>query len=222
MRTFSWTEWHVTLPSVLVLAAALTVGVLRWKVLRRSAWCVGSAAAIALFASPLHSFAMDSYPSHMAEHLLLVLVVAPLLVWGWRTTGLSPSWSVLPFLLYVVLIPTYHLTSLGGLIMRSPGEHALELSLFALVGIALWVGPYGQQFQTMQRVTYVALALPASVFSGVALMSSTTAPFNLMSMPHMPVDLVDLHRGGLTMAVLSAVFQGVHLILLARLEARQR
>jgi cytochrome c oxidase assembly factor CtaG len=155
----------------------------------------------------------------MAEHLLLVLVVAPLLVWGWRTTGVTPSWSVLPFLLYVILIPTYHLTPLGGLIMRSPGEHALELSLFAIIGITLWVGPYGQRFKAMQRVTYVALALPASIFAGVALMSATTAPFNLMSMPHMPVDIHDLHQGGVAMAVLSTLFLLVHIAVLARIDA---
>lgn len=153
---------------------------------------------------------MDSYGAHMAEHLLVVFGLAPLAVIAWRPAPMSRSASTSAFLLLVALMPVYHLTGIGGLVMRSVGNHVLELALFAIVGVLFWRGPYGGTFTRMERVSYIGLALPISIFSGVALSSASRAPFALMDMT---TPLRDVHRGGLIMAEISVVLLALHLVL---------
>ena len=125
---------------------------------------------------------MHDYSPHMVEHVLVVLVLAPMAVLAWGPARITRSATTLAFLTYVVLVPLYHLTRLGGIVMRSPGEHATELIIFGLVGIFFWCGPYASDMSALERSSYVALALPVSIFTGIALHSSNQTPFTGMDM----------------------------------------
>lgn len=208
MHRLTWTDWHVTWTSLIVPALIAAVGWYRRKAGRSAVWVALAVASAALVSSPLHRSAMHDYSSHMVEHVLVVLVLAPLAVLAWRPSGVTRSAMTFAFLTYVVLVPLYHLTRLGGIVMSSPGEHATELIIFGLVGIFFWCGPYASDMSALERTTYVALALPVSIFTGIALHSSKQTPFTGMGMT--PA-LHDVQRGGFVMAVLSSIFLLVHL-----------
>ena len=198
----------MTWTSLIVPALIAAVGWYRRKAGRSAVWVALAVASAALVSSPLHRSAMHDYSSHMVEHVLVVLVLAPLAVLAWRPSGVTRSAMTFAFLTYVVLVPLYHLTRLGGIVMSSPGEHATELIIFGLVGIFFWCGPYASDMSALERTTYVALALPVSIFTGIALHSSKQTPFTGMGMT--PA-LHDVQRGGFVMAVLSSIFLLVHL-----------
>ena len=208
MHRLTWADWHVTWTSLIVPALIAAVGWYRRKVGRSAVWVALAAASAALVSSPLHRSAMHDYSSHMVEHVLVVLVLAPLAVLAWRPSGVTRSAMTFAFLTYVVLVPLYHLTQLGGIVMSSSGEHATELIIFGLVGIFFWCGPYASDMSALERTSYVALALPVSIFTGIALHSSKQTPFTGMDMTP---TLHDVQRGGLVMAVLSSIFLLVHL-----------
>ena len=198
----------MTWTSLIVPALIAAVGWYRRKAGRSAVWVALAVASAALVSSPLHRSAMHDYSSHMVEHVLVVLVLAPLAVLAWRPSGVTRSAMTFAFLTYVVLVPLYHLTRLGGIVMSSPGEHATELIIFGLVGIFFWCGPYASDMSALERTTYVALALPVSIFTGIALHSSKQTPFTGMGMTP---TLHDVQRGGFVMAVLSSIFLLVHL-----------
>lgn len=209
----TWSQWSINSDALIVLIVAATVAYVwpRRRILV-APWWLGSIFAAVLFCSPIHQLSMSSYPAHMTEHLLIVLVIAPLIVIGSNPRGATPPVSVIGFFAYIILIPLYHLTKLGGVIMRSTGAHSVELIVFFFVGIMFWWGPLGGVFNRIQRLAYVAMSIPVSIFTGLALMGASRPPFPLDPMSTKPNPLEDLHRGGVVMATLSLLLLAVHLV----------
>lgn len=176
-------------------------------------WWVGTLLILLDFLSPVHSDGMTSYQLHMYEHLLFVLVIAPLLITGWQPRPLSRPLALIAFLLYVILIPLYHLTQLGDYFMQSPSSHLLELTAFTAVGMMFFWGPYLSNFERWVRVSYVGLALPVSIYTGLALMSVRRAPFWMSdSMNDSNHGIEMIHSGGVTMASISCLMLAVHIV----------
>ena len=163
---FSWTAWHGH-PSVIAGIIALTgayllgVGPLR----RRYGWAPGIgvgqvtfflAGVLVIFIallSPLHELG-DNYlfSAHMAQHLLLTLVVPPLLLAG------TPAWLIRPlfrsagalkigrfltlpivaFILFNAVFVLWHVPALYDLALRERGIHILEHLTFLVTALIMW------------------------------------------------------------------------------------
>lgn len=168
---------------------------------------------------------------HMVQHLLLVMVAGALLAVGaplrlcWRAStgrtrdlvaeGLrSPvarffDHPLVPFVLYAVVIPLTHLTSLYNLVLENEAAHNLEHLLYVVIGYLLWrqVFPYEPSCHRMHpglRLAYLAAAVPVDTFTGLTLINEAREIFPVYVSQHRtwgPSLVMDLHLGGTIMWV---------------------
>ncbi|MEX2536402.1 MAG: cytochrome c oxidase subunit II [Trueperaceae bacterium] len=134
---------------------------------RASAGLLGLMALGAALSGPLEALAVLLFSAHMAQHLLLSLVAAPLLVlgvpllallWllpprfrrtavkGWRRSGpIGRGWRlvihpVAAWLIFVVILWAWHLPAAYGAALTSELVHVLEhLSLLGSAGLFWWM-----------------------------------------------------------------------------------
>jgi putative copper resistance protein D len=150
---------------------------------RLASLVAGSAAAtLALAVHP------ESLPAHMAEHVVLTSVAAPLIVLGRPVTLLlrlagAPRRDVVAVLrsravrllarpalawtLFVVVQWAFHLPPLFDLALERPALHALEHLLFLGTGILFWevaIGgdPVPYRLTGPAQTLYLLLAIPAN------------------------------------------------------------
>ena len=168
---------------------------------------------------------------HMVQHLLLIMVAAPLfaiaspirLAWM-STTGTariamtealrSPvakvlgHWAV-AFVLYAVLIPISHLTSWYNLTLENEGLHNAEHLAFLLVGYLFWRQIFGNdpncyRLQPAMQFFYLFMAIPIDTFTGLSLAGAAKEMFPAYFATHRtwgPSYVTDLHIGGSIMWV---------------------
>ncbi len=170
----SWTFDPVVVVSLVVVAAAYGKGVRRlqhrspragvlqtWRVI---AFGAGLATVIAALVSPLDSLSGDLLSAHMGQHLLLVLVAAPLLVTAvpalplilalpvrWRrrmhwlgtmrllrTVRRFIAKPLAVWILQFVALWSWHLPSLYEAAVRSDFLHALQHATFLGTALLFW------------------------------------------------------------------------------------
>ncbi|MGC1239578.1 MAG: hypothetical protein WA860_12410, partial [Acidimicrobiales bacterium] len=115
-----WGSWHITEVGVVVAAigvAGLLVAWPRISARQRYLVSIGICATVLLLFSDVQTLSMSSYPSHMVEHIIVVLVIAPVFAAA-TTLRLSRSMSTLGFFAFTVLVPLFHLTPLGSWVMQ--------------------------------------------------------------------------------------------------------
>jgi cytochrome c oxidase assembly factor CtaG len=199
------THWQLDPGLALLALAALALygwGVRRagrgrgWPWTRAAAFAAGVAAALAALCSGLDGYATELLSIHMAQHLALTLVAAPLLVAG---APLALALRTLPrggrqalarllrsrvvallthplstWTLFVGVILASHLTGLYEAALRHPAVHAGEHLLFLATGILFWlpvlgIEPIRHRPGWVGRTLYLLLAMPAMGFVGVVL-----------------------------------------------------
>jgi putative copper resistance protein D len=168
---------------------------------------------------------------HMVQHLLLIMVAAPLfaiaspLQLAWRsTTGTShvvvtealrsPVAKVLghpvtAFVLYAVVIPISHLTTLYNDTLTNQAWHNAEHLVFLLVGYMFWRQIFGNdpncyRLHPALQFFYLFLAIPIDTFTGLSLAGETREIFPAYLATHRawgPTYVTDLHVGGSIMWV---------------------
>ncbi|MFP5319619.1 MAG: cytochrome c oxidase assembly protein [Acidimicrobiia bacterium] len=145
--------------------------------------------------SPLATYAEALLSVHMAQHLLLVLVAAPMLVasrpgpalvaglppWASRAVrwvGRSGPVRVLtsPLVAWSVFAATgwaVHFTGLFDLALRNHLVHAAEHVLFLGSGLLFWLPVLGARpLPYPLRLLYLALAMPQNTFLALAIYSA--------------------------------------------------
>lgn len=157
MTSLRWSDWQADPAVILGLLAAAIVWrwiTLRFPVRSRQAvygWIALLGLAISLL-SPLETGAGRSFTLHMAQHIVLMMVVAPLLALGtpaaflgWlrRRPVAGPVirviWSPLAaFVLYHAALLLWHLPSLYDAALRSEAVHLLQHASFLGGGLAFW------------------------------------------------------------------------------------
>ena len=168
---------------------------------------------------------------HMTQHLILVMIAAPLfalaaplsLLWS-ATTGSAHQWvnqglrsgvarffdmPITAFALYAVVIPVTHLTSFYNSTLGNEDIRNLEHVIFLVVGYLFWrqVFPVEHSAHRMHpalRMGYLFLAIPVDTFVGVSLDSETHEIFPNYLLLHRtwgPSLVTDLHLGGVIMWV---------------------
>jgi len=230
------TQFDFVPVAMIVVALALYLwGVHRNNVLHpRHRWSVGKTAAFvgALFTTGIAIFSFigvydgELFWDHLIQHLLLIMVAAPLFAisspidLAWRaTTGTAhlvvtealrsrvSKFLVHPavaFVLYAVLIPVSHLTSWYNLTLEHESIHNAEHLAFLVVGYMFWRQVFGTdpnkyRLHPALQFFYLFLAIPIDTFTGLSLAGATRELFPAYFATHRtwgPSYVVDLHVGG--------------------------
>jgi putative membrane protein len=132
---------------------------------------VGAAAAF-IAALALESRAESSFAIHMVQHLILIVVVAPLLVIAIRPRRRVPM--LVTWLAFGVVMWVTHLTSLYDTALDHALTHALEHLVFVGAGFLFWMPLVTGDRPYPLRLAYLALALPQQAFLALAIYSSSS------------------------------------------------
>lgn len=174
--------------------------------------------ALALL-SPVATYAEGLLSVHMVQHLLLVLVAAPLLVAsfpGRRRASPLVAWTAFAAAGWVV-----HFSPLFDLALRHAPVHAFEHVLFLGSGLLFWApilhdGPSGPSYPA--RLLYLALAMPQNTFLALAIFSADHPLYGSyvrQARPWGPSVLADQRLGGGIMWVAGDVTLLVAVLLVA-------
>ena len=229
-------------PVVLIVGA---LALYLWGVRRnnqlhpRHPWSAGKTAAfvaaLVTTAACVFSFVgvydSELFWDHMVQHLLFIMVAAPLfaiaspLELAWRsTTGTShivvtealrsPVAKILghpatAFVLYAVVIPVSHLTSWYNDTLTNEAVHNGEHLVFLIVGYMFWRQIFGNdpncyRLHPALQFFYLFLAIPIDTFTGLSLAGATKEVFPAYLATHRtwgPSYVNDLHIGGSIMWV---------------------
>jgi putative copper resistance protein D len=173
----------------------------------------------------------EIYYDHMVQHLLLIMLAAPLIAMGAplellrRATGGSLHRVVVRvldsrvaefflhplvgFILYAVTIPVAHLTQFYNYSLANDQAHDLEHLLFLVVGYLFWrpvvaIEPTAHPLNPWLRLVYLMAAVPIDTFCGLALTSASHELFPFYETFRRlwgPSLVTDLHIGGAIMWV---------------------
>src|ERR1700691_3403202 len=206
---FSWhhlNHWDIgVLPMILLVCA----GVLYvWGVRRTSSWprvrtvCFGLGLLITFIATQtfIGTYDMEYFSDHMVQHLLLIMVAAPLfalsapldLAYASGTDAIrhfldgkfmeKATHPLFAFALYFVFIPFTHLTGFMNLMMTHMWIHHLEQIAFLVVGYLFFRVAFGLErgykLHPGLRLVYVMAAGPVDTFTGLVLSMSSRVPFS--------------------------------------------
>jgi cytochrome c oxidase assembly factor CtaG len=198
----------------------------RWSA-RRTISFLG-ATAITFVAIELFIGVYDDvlFYDHMIQHLMLIMIAAPLYAMGAplellarATTGRTHDVAlkvlgskvaevighpVTGFVLYGMLIPVAHLTSLYNFTLSHELAHDNEHLAFLVAGYLFWrpvvaIEPSRHPLHPGVRLLYLALAIPVDTFCGLALVSAAHEMFPYyatFTRTWGPSRLSDLHIGG--------------------------
>jgi cytochrome c oxidase assembly factor CtaG len=203
----------------------------RWPVGKTVAWVSALVTTgIAIF-SFVGVYDGELFWDHMAQHLLLIMVAAPLFALGspldlaWRATSGTAHLVVtealrspvakffghpaVAFVLYAVLIPVSHLTSWYNLTLEHENVHNAEHLAFLVVGYLFWRQVFGSdpnayRLHPALQFFYLFLAIPIDTFTGLSLAGASHEIFPAYFATHRawgPSYVNDLHIGGSIMWV---------------------
>lgn len=163
-------------------------------VVRRRAWAAGGAvlALVAALVSPLDVAARALFSAHMAQHLLLAAVAAPLLVLSapvptvrralaprWRRTllaatrwrivraGRRPWWVAVATTVSLATMSLWHAPALYDAALSSHAVHAVEHGTILGTAIVAWAAVVGAVRRSQRLVAVAALAV--ATFHGASL-----------------------------------------------------
>jgi cytochrome c oxidase assembly factor CtaG len=219
-----WTTWAFSpVADPLVLVAAALYG---WAVTRTSGWPVRrtlcfAAALVALVIaldSSVDAYSHMLFSMHMAQHLLLIMVVPALVVLGHplellrRATSARftvPAPPALGLAGYTVVLVGTHLTPFMQVMLEHPWVHGVEQVLYLVSGYLLLlplVGdePVRRKVSHLLRLLVLFVAMVVDAVVGVVLMMTASEPFPGYLAQHRtwgPDPLTDLHWGGVAMWV---------------------
>jgi len=205
---FSWhhlDQWHLGLVALVLMSLALGVyfaGVRRvpdWSRARSISFLSAMVITFLATQSVLGVYDMVYFSAHMVQHLLLIMVAAPLFalaapldLWyragGVRTKAVFDGrvMSVLThplvgFATYFVVIPVTHLSGIANLMMQHEWVHHAEQVAFLVTGYLFFRAAFGlERGRTIHpglRLVYVMAAVPVDTFTGLALVMSSALPF---------------------------------------------
>jgi cytochrome c oxidase assembly factor CtaG len=203
----------------------------RWPAWRTAMFLAGLAVVVLAVQSGIGSYDDVLFADHMIQHLMLVMVAPPLLIFGQPITLLlhasrNPlhswvkrvlrsrvasflTWPAFGFAAYAAVIIGGHLTSFASLAARDQAVHNAEHVTFLIVGYLFLLPILGQE-PIRWRLSYPArlillfLVMPVDTFTGLIL------GYGNKGTPGLPVGprpawalsaVQDLHAGGAVMWV---------------------
>lgn len=195
---------------------------------RAAAFAAGVAVAAAALGRPLDGLSAWFLSAHMAQHLLLMLVAAPLLLIGTplrvarqsrvgvleavarasrSRVAAALTWPPAAWACFAAVLAGSHFTPLYEAALAYPAVHLLEHALYLAAALVFWYPVVGLEPSRWRlgyglRLLYLAAALPVQSFIGLAIFSSRHVLY-----PHYAVAaavrgtsaLADQQAGGLIM-----------------------
>ncbi|MHB8731373.1 MAG: cytochrome c oxidase assembly protein [bacterium] len=170
-----------------------------FPLLRAAAFALGVAAAAIALGPPLDGLSAWLLSAHMAQHLLLMLVAAPLLLVGTplrlaRQSGVAAlesaaarlshsrlvaaiTWPPAAWALFAAVLAGSHFTPLYEAALEHPAVHVLEHALYMSAALVFWYPVVGLEPSRWRlgyglRLLYLASALPVQSLLGLAIFSS--------------------------------------------------
>jgi cytochrome c oxidase assembly factor CtaG len=171
-----------------------------WPVRRNVAVGAGLLVLVIALDGPPDALADTSFAVHMAQHLLIQQVAAPLLLLGAPITLVlraDPAWlrrrvlvpilrsraiyllsrPPVAFLLFAVTLIASHLTGFYELALRNDNVHALEHVVYLTTALLFWypavgVDPGPARPEHAARLFYLLLIMPVMAFLGLAIAST--------------------------------------------------
>ncbi|MHB1208110.1 MAG: cytochrome c oxidase assembly protein [Acidimicrobiales bacterium] len=207
-QEFSWhhlNQWHFGIIPIVLLGIAgylYAVAMHRtptWPRSRAAWFFLGLVVTFLATESVIGVYDMEYFSVHMVQHLLLIMVAAPLFalaapldlaydagndqlrrILDSRPLGLVTH-PLFAFAAYFVFIPLTHLTGLFNLMMEHEWVHHGEQIGFVVIGYLFFRVAFGRERGTTihrgLRLVYVMAAVPVDTFTGLALVMSSHNPF---------------------------------------------
>jgi cytochrome c oxidase assembly factor CtaG len=237
------TQWQFA-PVVSAPAAAAVLlygwGVLRvarrhparpWPAWRTAMFGAGIAVIVLATQSSIGVYDNLLYWDHMVQHLLLIMVAPPLLIFGqpitlllhasrnpvhtWAKKALrSPvvkflTWPVFGIVAYALTVMGAHLTGVANLVQHNPAARGAEHAVFLIVGYLFFLPILGKEpirWRLSYPVRFVVLVLimPVDTFTGLVLGYGAANSPGVPTGPRpawAPSPVSDLHLGGAVMWV---------------------
>jgi cytochrome c oxidase assembly factor CtaG len=205
----AWTFQPLPLALVAVAGLLYWVGLRRlsrtgkgpsWPASRTWAFGGGLAATVVALVSPVDVYAQVSFSAHMLQHVLLMMVAAPLFALGAPITlalrASSPTTRrrvLLPvlhsralavlthplvaFTLFALVQYVTHFTGFYEAALQSTLVHDLEHGLYLVTALLFWwpvvgLDPAPRKLSHPARLLYIVAAMPMEAFLAVALLSA--------------------------------------------------
>ena len=216
-------RWHLEPVAVAVVLAALLLYLRARRRMvpedpwdrRDAAFVAGLGTVLLAVVSPVGTYAEALLSVHMVQHLLLVLVAAPLLVGSRpveRVLGPGPAEGrgpgrllrhpVVAWVVFAAVGWAVHFSPLFDLALRHPPVHGVEHALFLGSALLFWLPVLGggdRRLSHPLRLLYVALAMPQNTFLALAI-SSAGSPlyetYGRMARTWGPSPLADQRQAG--------------------------
>ena len=190
----SWTSAPIVDVLAMLAVAGYLIAALRrarpagpgWPLHVTASWLAGVVVLLVSVHSGIEVYGHALLWVHMIQHLLLIMVVPVLLIWGqplrlgWRQApaGRLARWLTFPVLtlgLYTGVLVITHLTGFPELMATQPWAHHLEQALYLLSGYLLFLPLVGSEASPWPvphiiRFALLGLAMGADTLVGVALM----------------------------------------------------
>jgi cytochrome c oxidase assembly factor CtaG len=245
LRPFGWhaivTVWQFA-PAVtaiaVILAGLYLWGVIRvarrhparpWPAWRTAMFLAGLAVVVLATESGIGAYDGVLFWDHMVQHLMLIMVAPPLLIFGQPITLLMHAsrnplhnwvkralrsrvasfltWPVFGCVAYAVAVTGAHLTGFANLVETNGVVHDAEHALFLVVGYLFFLPILGGE-PIRWRLTYpvrfviLVLVMPVDTFTGLMLGYGSAGSPGIPVGPRpawAPPPLSDLHDGGAVM-----------------------
>jgi cytochrome c oxidase assembly factor CtaG len=237
------TQWQFApvVTAFVVLAAILYGwGVLRvarrhparpWPPWRTAMFAAGLVVIVLATQSGIGAYDDLLYWDHMVQHLMLIMIAPPLLIFGQPITLLlhasrnplhtwtkrllrSPvakflTWPVFGVAAYTAAVVGAHLTPVATYVQRNQAAHDAEHALFLIIGYLFFLPILGHEpirWRLSYPVRFVVLVLimPVDTFTGLVLGYGSSSSPGIPTGPRpawAPSPVQDLHTGGAVMWV---------------------
>ena len=137
-------SWSVSLTLLFFIAAVVYLRT--WRRTARDIWRLaaflsGLTALWIALASPLAHLDHEELTAHMVQHLLIMTIAAPLLLWGARhltstVIGVHPA---VCWLAGTGVVMWWHIPAIFDLAMSSAAWHGIEQGTFLAAGLLFWL-----------------------------------------------------------------------------------
>jgi cytochrome c oxidase assembly factor CtaG len=137
-------SWSINITLVLLISAVLYARA--WRIMSRdirrlAAFTAGLLTLWIALASPLAHMDHEQLTAHMVQHLLIMTVAAPLLLWGVinmtrRSIEVHP---VVCWLAGTGVVTWWHIPAIFNLGMSSAAWHGVEQTTFLVAGLLFWL-----------------------------------------------------------------------------------